>query len=391
MHRCLQIIDIIHAICEHLDDSRSTLVQLSQTCRVLERPTTEIIWRTLDKGIDPLLDAIGGGLWEWEVTETDTGEKNRRLKRAITLQDRAALRRLGRRVKRLSIHGEHMIPSSFECLAALYASTNPNEEAYFPLLDELCVWQTQTMGIRDLSSLRIFAGPWLRILRMSLHRVTPQDLAFLSGFQGHCLNIQVLQLHFPHLAHLVASSAGALFECWPRLHTLFVQTVPFEAIEALSYLPRLTNLTATLFTSSSSPSSFNAQGGGGFPALSNLALYTANGLEFCIPVVQLLHDCPIERLRIEAGNYSPHAESFERLIRLLPRRLKHSSLRELSILEPRFALRAEQRTARIQNDPTFLSVLVVFTRLRELTSPIPCYTLSLMTLTALASGLQTLE
>ncbi|KAJ7614430.1 hypothetical protein FB45DRAFT_1064697 [Roridomyces roridus] len=247
MHRALLIPEIAVEICEILpqDDeiedhsldaaTSSALAALAGTCRMLQNPALDVLWRFQTSVIN-VLNCMLGGVWEWP--EDGLGEVS--LRRPVLPQDWERPLFYSRRVKYLGTGSDShldMLTSGFYDMLSLCL---PNEPL-FPNLESIEEWDPDTYPI---TYFRPFFGPLLTTLCIGVCQSAAQ-LSFLGSIGTLCPQIKTLHVRYsPDLAGRL-EILSVLVRQLKHLRDLTVPCLDGEALDHASSLPSLRTLKLT--------------------------------------------------------------------------------------------------------------------------------------------------
>ncbi|KAJ7110701.1 hypothetical protein C8R43DRAFT_1139272 [Mycena crocata] len=226
MHRCLQISEVVQAICDQT--SRRNLVSLARTCQALRDTALDAIWHT-QKSLLPLVKCLPPHIWE-EVLE----KKGRtlRLLEPITPDDWTRVQMYDHRVKKLAIESAELDANFFRAL-----ELSAPEPFLLPNLRVLS-WTIEDDGYFPFC--RLFLPPTLVTVVLVLQDCTP-DLSLFSTLRlshPHLTDIHVDVPPSPASVRVISSAVSA----WKFIKKLTVVSLDEGALTHIANLPQLQDL-----------------------------------------------------------------------------------------------------------------------------------------------------
>ncbi|KAF9218794.1 hypothetical protein BS17DRAFT_479918 [Gyrodon lividus] len=228
MHEALCITEIFDIVCQFA--TRSTLANLARTCRALEEPSLDELWRDLDT-LEPLASLLPASLW---------GELNGSiiLRRPLSPDHWHLVWKYSSRiavVRRNTIYGR-----PFHQLL-LIASRSPPPSRMFP---KLRVVLSSTLVDERMPMLRWMIGTFLTRLELTVHQVNETALSFLSSLGTLCPNLRtvLLQCQRPVGTELILASMSQAICQWHHLVHATFDVLDIAVYEHLSQLKSLTTL-----------------------------------------------------------------------------------------------------------------------------------------------------
>lgn len=290
------------------------------------------------------------------------------LKRELTLADIEIFKKFASRLRKLAFYIEEESLSSLRALATIQAASSHEDHPFFPNLRDLSIYSNEDSIENDLSPLHLFIGPSLSDVRFGLSLASPERMSLLTRVIRQKCDIVRVNFYMRTFSHISPTSLPATVTNWRNLKYITISNPSFDMILALSHLPRLTSLEATLpnplhdtTRNTIRPASSN----GGFKTLTNLNLEVPGELESCQYIVRLLKRSPLICLSITSRIHVTSSQLYTTLA-FLPRAIKHDCLSRLYIRELTPTNASVPLDEMEGDDPCHLHLLKPFHNMNEL-------------------------
>ncbi|KAJ7620830.1 hypothetical protein DFH06DRAFT_1060397 [Mycena polygramma] len=246
MHRCLDIREILEAICINLDpaligDSGRALARLARTSTPMSDPALNILWKTQQELVN---------FFELFPDDLFTPSPRR--------WDHARFWRLARPIVATDLERPLLYASRVRVLAIGYYNADRFLEILLPLSS---CWPGGFLfpNLRRLewipargptfAPIRIFCPPGLTWIRLSCEG-SNTTVSFLSTLAASCPALRYVSLHFESTTPHVVNATSAFICGLQSIETLHIGLLTIDALRHIAQLPSLTALEITGLPSS---------------------------------------------------------------------------------------------------------------------------------------------
>ncbi|KAJ7618460.1 hypothetical protein FB45DRAFT_800206 [Roridomyces roridus] len=356
MHRALAIREVVEMICSHLlQESKASLVALGITCKDLQGPALDAVWRNMD-GILPWLSCLPEDLFNEPPVGALQNRRLLHLLRPLSPQDLCPANVHAVRVETFSFEFEFVFSTIFPAFHIAFPCGS-----LFPRLRSLS-WTSTREG--DFPHIRIFLTPGLSKIR--IHFVPSiVNFSLFSSLASILPHLVSMKLHYLDQTdtELSVSSTSRLLRSLHRIESL---TIPCLDMPAMMHLGQLHGLSHLCVESPPTGPYPQPQYSVFFPTLRSLHL-TKVKLTTAIHFIRMGLHMPIESLCIEWEEHYPSQEMVE-FYDIVAECCSHITLTEITLRCPSNpgGLPPRSTASRFGGNDRMLQTLFCFRNLKTL-------------------------
>ncbi|KAJ6596314.1 hypothetical protein DFH09DRAFT_1024146 [Mycena vulgaris] len=315
MHRCLEISEILRAICDQLD--RRSLAALARTCQGLRDPALDAIWHS-QRSLVPLLKCLPRHIWLNPVED----KRPLKIRHPITPDDWQRVQIYSHRVKKLSV-------DVAELDAEFFRTIELSAPASF-LLPNLRIlsWTVEDEGFFPFC--RLFLPPSLNRVTLVLQD-SPPDLSMFSTLPMSHPDLTEIRLDMPASTSSVRVLSNAIC-AWKSITKLAVPTLDETGLLHIATLPQLQELHMQCYVPPNTPECLRALlPARCFPVLRHLDI-VSDTLQSASSLIAHISSTRLREVHINADQCAP-SSTWKEAFNILAQLPSHAHLASLSLCQ----------------------------------------------------------